>query len=391
MKKRIVLIVLDSVGIGAMNDAAHYGDEGSNTLLHVYENIKGFSLPNLEKLGITHIKGLEKIRNIETSPVGAFARLEELSPGKDTTTGHWEISGIVLDHPFPTYPEGFPDDILSRFEKEIGRGWLGNKAASGTAIIEELGEEHIATGKVIVYTSADSVFQIAAHEDIVPLEELYDICSKARGILKGKHGVGRVIARPFKGISGEFMRTENRKDFSLEPTEKTMLDYISDKDMDVIAIGKIEDIFNGKGITQAIHTKNNYSGIDATINEIKKESNGIIFTNLVDFDMLYGHRNNIEGYGHALKEFDIRLPDIMSSLKETDILMITADHGCDPSTSSTDHSREYVPLLIYGCDISPSDLGTFTGFNTIAKTVLDFLGINNDIKNSSLKNMIFRG
>lgn len=388
MINRVILIILDSVGIGAMPDAHLYGDEGSNTLLNIYRNIENFKLENLEKMGLTHIVGLDEIKRNTITPIASYGRLEELSPGKDTTTGHWEISGVVLDQPFPTYSNGFPDEILEALEKETGRGIIGNKAASGTAIIDELGEEHMQTGSIIAYTSADSVFQIAAHESIVPLGELYDICKKAREILRGKHAVGRVIARPFVGEPGSFKRTENRKDFSLEPTGKTMLDYISESSLEVVAIGKIEDIFVGRGITKAIHTKNNESGIEATLSEIQRDSKGLIFTNLVDFDMLYGHRNNIEGYGNALEDFDSKLPEILSALKPDDLLMISADHGCDPSTESTDHSREYVPLLVYHKYIKPSNLESMIGFNIIAKTILDVLNIDNSIDNTSIKNLL---
>ncbi|HAE41786.1 MAG TPA: phosphopentomutase [Clostridiales bacterium] len=385
---RVILIILDSVGIGAMPDAHLYGDEGSNTLLNIYRNIENFKLENLEKMGLTHIVGLDEIKRNTLTPIASYGRLEELSPGKDTTTGHWEISGVVLDQPFPTYPNGFPDEILEALEKETGRGIIGNKAASGTAIIDELGAEHMQTGSIIAYTSADSVFQIAAHESIVPLGELYDICKKAREILRGKHAVGRVIARPFLGVSGSFKRTENRKDFSLEPTGKTMLDYITESSLEVVAIGKIEDIFVGRGITKAIHTKNNESGIEATLSEMRRDSKGLIFTNLVDFDMLYGHRNNIEGYGNALEAFDSKLPEILSALKPDDLLLISADHGCDPSTESTDHSREYVPLLVYHKYIQPTNLKTMIGFDIIAKTILDVLDIDNSIGNSSIKNLL---
>jgi phosphopentomutase len=391
MINRIILIVLDSVGIGAMPDAYKYGDEGTNTLYHVYQQNPNFRLKNLEEMGLLHIDGLEHMATSCMKPLGAYARLEELSPGKDTTTGHWEMAGHVLSQPFPTYPHGFPDEVLLEFTEKTGYGYLGNKAASGTAIIEELGEEHMRTGKVILYTSADSVFQIAAHENIVPLEKLYELCNEARKILTGEHAVGRVIARPFTGEPGQFIRTPNRKDFSLEPSSKTMMDYIKDAHMDVVAIGKIEDIFNGKGITKAIHTQGNVSGIDITLEEIKNNSKGLIFTNLVDFDMLYGHRNNPEGYGNSLKEFDDRLPEIIAELKDDDILMITADHGCDPTTISTDHSREYVPWIVYGSQITSNNLGTIKGFNVIAKTILDYLNITNTLENMSIKPLITRG
>ncbi|SHI69990.1 phosphopentomutase [Dethiosulfatibacter aminovorans DSM 17477] len=384
MFNRVILIVLDSVGVGAMPDAADYGDENSNTILHVYEGNENFHLDNLEKMGLTYIQGLDEIKDYEIITNGIYGRLMEMSKGKDTTTGHWEIAGLVSESSFPTYPEGFPDEVMDEFVRESGRGYLGNKPASGTAIIEELGREHMETGKLIVYTSADSVFQIAAHEDIVPLEELYDICKKARKMLKGKHGVGRVIARPFTGSPGSFERTENRRDYSLPPTGKTMLDLLKENGFDVVAIGKIEDIFAHVGITKALHTTNNADGIEATIDEIKSGSNGLIFTNLVDFDMLYGHRNNVQGYGEALKYFDSRLPEIIAAMKDDDLLMITADHGCDPSTDSTDHSREYVPLLCYTKNIISTDMKTMKGFNTIASTILDNFNIEIDFEDKSI-------
>lgn len=389
MFNRVILVVLDSVGVGAMPDAVEYGDENSNTILHVYEGNKDFKLENLEKMGLTYIKGLEKIKDFNIITNGTYGRLEELSIGKDTTTGHWEIAGIISKNSLPTYPNGFPKDVMDKFVKNSGRGFLGNKTASGTVIIEDLGLEHMETGKLIVYTSADSVFQIAAHEDIVPIEELYKICQNTRIMLSGQHGVGRVIARPFTGSPGSFKRTENRRDFSLPPTKKTMLDLLKENNLDVIAIGKIEDIFAHIGITKALHTTNNKDGIEATIDEIKKESKGLIFTNLVDFDMLYGHRNNIQGYGEALKYFDSKLPEIIQSMKDNDLLMITADHGCDPSTDSTDHSREYVPLLCYCKNMISTDMNTMKGFDTIASTILDIFDIDNGTKiKSILKDLV---
>ena len=384
MFNRVILIVLDSVGVGAMPDAADYGDENSNTILHVYEGNEDFHLENLEKMGLTYIEGLDKIKDYKIITTGMYGRLMELSNGKDTTTGHWEIAGIVSDSSLPTYPNGFPDEVMDEFVRESGREYLGNKPASGTAIIEELGQDHMETGKLIVYTSADSVFQIAAHEDIVPLEELYTICDKARKMLQGKHGVGRVIARPFEGSPGSFKRTENRRDYSLPPTDKTMLDLLKERGLDVVAIGKIEDIFAHVGITKALHTTNNRDGIEATIDEINNESKGLIFTNLVDFDMLYGHRNNVQGYGDALKYFDSKLPEIIEAMKDDDLLMITADHGCDPSTDSTDHSREYVPLLCYCKNIISADMKTLKGFNTIASTVMDIFDIDNNFEGESI-------
>lgn len=385
---KIVLIVLDSVGIGALPDAAEYGDEGSNTLKNIYGALDNFSLPNLEKLGILNIEGLEEISKSKTY-TGSIARCKEISKGKDTTTGHWEMSGLILEKPFPTYPKGFPENIIKNFEEKINRKTLGNIVASGTEIIKELGEEHVKTGSPIVYTSADSVFQIAAHEDIISVNELYSMCEIARKMLSGEHNVGRIIARPFVGEKENFKRTKNRKDYSVKPFNNTMLDYIKNKGDHVLGIGKISDIFSNKGISESIHTTNNIDGIKETINAINKEFKGLIFTNLVDFDMLYGHRNNVLGYGDALQYFDSKLPEIISSLKDDDILIITADHGCDPTTESTDHSREYIPLIIYGKNIKENNnLGTLDTFACIGKTILDFYDIKNDISGYSIKNKI---
>lgn len=373
--KRAIIIVLDSVGMGELPDAGSYGDEGSNTLGNIASNVAGFSLPNLEQLGLGNIDNMKGI-NPAADPYGCYGRMAEKSSGKDTTTGHWEIAGIILSKPFPVYPDGFPPEIMQRFEKSINTQTLGNVAASGTEIINRLGDEHVKTGYPIVYTSADSVFQIAAHEDIVPVERLYEMCSIARNILTGDHAVGRVIARPFTGKSGSYKRTERRKDFSLDPTGKTLLDYASESGYKVKAVGKIEDIFNKKGITDAVHTHDNMDGVDKTIEYMKDSFQGILFTNLVDFDMVYGHRNDIEGYAKALKEFDGRLPQILDQLKDDDLLIITADHGCDPSTKSTDHSREYVPLIVYGKKIKKNiNLGTRSTFSDIAATVAHYLGI----------------
>lgn len=388
MIKRVILIVLDSVGIGELPDAAQYGDIGSNTVKNIYKNIDGFALPNLEKLGLLNIEGLKEIKKADEFDA-TVGRCNEKSNGKDTTTGHWEISGIVLDKPFPTYPNGFPDEIIKEFESKVGRKTIGNYPASGTEIIKILGKEHIETGKLIVYTSADSVFQIAAHEDIVPLDELYKICETARQLLKEEHGVGRVIARPFIGTDGNFTRTKNRKDFSLEPPKDTMLDYLKKNNKEVYAIGKIEDIFVNRGITQSNHTTNNNDGIEATISTIKKDFEGLIFTNLVDFDMIYGHRNDKEGYAEALKYFDNKLPEIINALNKDDILIITADHGCDPTTDSTDHSREYIPLIIYGDKIKDNNnIGTLDTFACIGKTILDFFNIENNLEGYSIKGNI---
>ena len=388
MIKRAVLIVLDSVGAGELPDAAEYGDEGSNTIKNIYKHAENFSLPNLEKLGILNIDGFEDLK-ISDSFEGSVAKCNEKSKGKDTTTGHWEISGLILDNPFPTYPHGFPKYVIEEFEKRTGRKTIGNCVASGTEIIKELGREHTETGKLIVYTSADSVFQIAAHEEIVPLEELYNICRIAREMLQGEHGVGRVIARPFIGEEGSYVRTGNRRDFSLEPFKDTMLDFVKNSGREVYAIGKIEDIFVNKGITKSNHTTNNEEGIKATIDAIKEDFEGLIFTNLVDFDMLYGHRNNLQGYADALMDFDNKLPEITDNLKSDDILIITADHGCDPTTESTDHSREYIPLIFYGKDIRKSNnLGILDTYASIGKTVLDMLDIENGLEGKSVKNQI---
>ncbi len=381
--KRAIIIVLDSVGIGELPDADRYGDKGSNTLGNIVSSVKNFSLPNLEKLGLGNIDnniGLNK----ENSPKGCYGRMAEKSAGKDTTTGHWEISGIILDKPFPVYPEGFPKEIIDAFESAINTKVIGNFAASGTEIIKTLGDQHVSTGYPIVYTSADSVFQIAAHEEVVPVERLYEMCRIARGILKDEHAVGRVIARPFTGSSGNYKRTERRRDFSLAPLGKTILDYVMEKGFQVKAVGKIEDIFSKQGITHAVHTHNNMDGVDRTLEYLAESFEGILFTNLVDFDMLYGHRNDIEGYANALVEFDNRLPEILDALKDEDILFITADHGCDPTTESTDHSREYVPLLVYGKNLmSSANLGTRSSFCDIAATIAEYMDITADIPGKS--------
>ncbi|HOH69048.1 MAG TPA: phosphopentomutase [Sedimentibacter sp.] len=386
--RKVVLIVLDSVGAGELPDAADYGDEGSNTLKNIYRHAENFSLPNLEKLGILNIDGFEDLKSSD-SYLGSVAKCGQKSKGKDTTTGHWEISGLVLEKPFPTYPEGFPKTLILEFEKRTGRKVIGNYPASGTEIIKELGRNHVETGNLIVYTSADSVFQIAAHEDVVPLEELYSICRIAREMLKGEHGVGRVIARPFIGENGNYTRTGNRKDFSLEPYRDTMLDLLKNTGREVYAIGKIEDIFVNKGITRSNHTTNNEEGIEATIQAVKEDFEGLIFTNLVDFDMVYGHRNNVQGYADSLMYFDKKLPEIISALKEDDVLIITADHGCDPTTESTDHSREYIPLIFYGKDIkADNNLGILDSFASIGKTVLDIFDVENDLEGKSVKSKI---
>jgi len=372
--KRVIIIVLDSAGIGELPDAAEYGDEGSNTLGNIAAAVPGFSLPNLEKLGLGNIDGIVGFKAAE-EPLGCFGKMAERSVGKDTTTGHWELAGITLRKPFPVYPEGFPGDLVERFEKAIGTKTLGNYPASGTVIIKELGQQHVKTGYPIIYTSADSVFQIAAHEDVIPVQRLYEICRTAREILTGEHAVGRVIARPFTGSDGNYTRTANRRDFSLEPPEKTLLDHVKEAGLEVKAVGKIDDIFAGRGITQSIHVKDNMEGVDKTIGFIKERFSGLIFANLVDFDMYYGHRNDPDGYARALEEFDGRVPEIIDAMARQDILFITADHGCDPTTVSTDHSREYVPLLIYGKEIRIGvNLGTRKTFSDLAQTTAEYLG-----------------
>ncbi len=379
---RAIVIVMDSVGIGALPDASDYGDSGSNTLGHIAESVN-LHLPNLCKLGlgnIAHINGNPPV----DSPAACYGKMAEASCGKDTDTGHWEMMGIITNRPFPTYPNGFPSEIISEFERRIGRKTIGNKAASGTVIIQQLGEEHMRTGCPIVYTSADSVFQIACHEQIVPVEQLYEMCQIAREMLNYPHNIQRVIARPFVGKPGEFLRTGSRRDFSTPPPHKTLLDYIARANREVIAIGKIEDIFCGRGISISNHTTNNPDSIDATISAISSNRGALIFTNLVDFDMLYGHRNDVDGYARSLMDFDAAIPRIISSLRELDVLIITADHGCDPTTPGTDHSREYVPLLVFGKQIASGiNLGTRSTFADIGATIADMLNIAYDLPATS--------
>lgn len=387
---RVILIVLDSVGAGELPDASLYGDAGSNTIGNISKAIGGISLPNMEQLGYGLIDGIEGINKCDKSN-GAFGKCSEMSVGKDTVTGHWEISGVILKKPLKTYPNGFPKDIIEEFESKIGRRTLGNVVASGTQIIQELGDEHVKTGSPIIYTSADSVFQIAAHEDVISLEKLYDMCRIAREMLVGDRTVGRIIARPFIGKDGNYTRTSNRRDFAIDPFEKTMLQCLKEANLSVQAVGKIEDIFNGKGITQAVHIKNNMDGVDKTIEFMKENKKGLIFTNLVDFDMLYGHRNDVQGYANALIGFDKRLPEIMSNMNENDVLIITADHGCDPTTPSTDHSREYIPVLVYGNQIVKNkNLGTRNSFADIGKTILELLSVKNDIHGVSFAHEILK-
>ncbi|MFC2647410.1 MAG: phosphopentomutase [Coriobacteriaceae bacterium] len=379
MSRRVFLIVLDSFGIGAEPDAAEWGDEGSNTLC-ACASTGELDVPNMTKLGLLNIEGALKSPYTTTlapidKPEGVFARLREASAGKDTTVGHWEMAGVISPHRFPTYPNGFPKEIIEEFERQTGRGVLCNKPYSGTQVIHDYGQEQLKTGELIVYTSADSVFQIAAHEDLIPPKQLYEYCRIARKILTGKNGVARVIARPYIGQYPNFERTSNRHDFSLEPTGTTMLDVLKKQGKDVLSIGKIYDIFAHRGITDFVYTKNNADGIDRTIEATEKDFDGLCYTNLVDFDMVYGHRNNAVGYAHALNYFDQKLPEIMTGLHPDDLLMITADHGCDPVTPSTDHSREYVPWLVCGPQARKGiDLGTRPTFADVSATVLDYLG-----------------
>ena len=385
--ERVFLIVLDSVGIGEMPDAKNYGDEGSNTLKACYDTGR-LSVPNMERLGLFNIDGIDYAKPCE-NPIGVYARMTEKSKGKDTTTGHWEMMGIILSEPFPTYPDGFPDEIIFEFEKRTGRKVICNKTYSGTEVIKDYGEEHMKTGALIVYTSADSVFQIAAHEDVVPVETLYEYCEIAREILCGKHAVGRVIARPFED-KYPFKRTSRRHDFSLKPIEKTALSYISESGLETIGIGKIYDIFASDGITKAIRKIGNDVDMEETMKIQGEDFKGFCFVNLVDFDMSFGHRNDVSGYTNALNEFDLWLGKFIENMRDEDLLMITADHGCDPSTPSTDHSREYVPLLIYGSKISPVNCGTRDGFCLIGKTVCDYLGADGDIDGKSILSEIIK-
>ncbi len=380
--KRVFLIVLDSFGIGALPDAAAFGDEGANTLASCAAS-RELKIPNLIQAGLGNILGVDALEKV-VEPIGAYGRMAEKSMGKDTTIGHWELAGIVSGRPMPTYPDGFPEEILAPFRKATGRGILANAPWSGTAVIEEFGARHMETGDLIVYTSADSVFQIAAHEDIVPPEQLYEYCKIARSLLQGKHGVGRVIARPFVGTPGNFRRTSNRHDFSLEPPEKTLLDAVKDAGMDSIAVGKIYDIFAGCGITKYVYNRNNANGMENTMAYARQDFRGLCFVNLVDFDMVYGHRRDIDGYARALSEFDRWLPGFFELLGEGDLLMITADHGCDPGyTKTTDHTREYVPLLVLGKGVQPVDLGTRKSFADVAATAADLLGIPLDTPGES--------
>jgi phosphopentomutase len=372
---RACVIVLDAVGAGELPDAADYGDEGSNTLANVADAVGGLDLPNLEQLGLGNVEALAGCPPQPHAPAVA-GRLFERSKGKDTTTGHWELMGIVTPEPMPTFPHGFPFDVIEEFAHRTGRGVLGNKAASGTEIIEELGEEHQRTGKWIVYTSADSVFQIAAHEETIPLEELYAACGIAREILTGKNAVGRVIARPFVGGPGHFKRTTNRRDYALPPRGDTLLDRVKAAALPVIAIGKIEDLFAGRGITTALHTISDDDGMDRVEEQMESVDRGLIFTNLVDFDTQYGHRNDVEGYARNLERFDGRLARVLPRLRRDDLLVVTADHGNDPTTASTDHAREYVPLMVAGAQVRRGvDLGTRRTFADLGQTLAEVFGV----------------
>ena len=372
MAKRVFLIVLDSVGIGEMPDSAEWGDAGSNTLKSIREH-QNFNCPCLKSLGLFNIQG---VGGGVSSPLASFARMNEQSKGKDTTIGHWEIAGVVSERPLPVYPNGFPEEVICEFERRTGRKTLCNKPYSGTEVIKDYGKQHLETGALIVYTSADSVFQIAAHEDLVPVKTLYEYCEIARDLLKGEHGVGRVIARPFNG-EHPFSRTPNRHDYSLTPPSVTMLDLLNEKGFDVISVGKIYDIFAGRSLTESNRIKNNLDGMRITIEKADEDFSGLCFVNLVDFDMTFGHRNDIAGYANAMTEFDVELKKLLPKLGEEDLLIITADHGCDPGTPSTDHSREYTPMLAYGKMIKEGvDLGTRGSFADISATILEYLGVD---------------
>ena len=387
--KRVFLIVLDSLGIGALPDAEKFGDVGVDTLRSCARSVH-LDIPNLIAAGLGNIQGIDYLPKAEM-PTGAFGRLAEASMGKDTTIGHWELAGIVSPDPLPTYPQGFPEEVLAPFRQATGRGVLANAPWSGTKVIEAYGREHMRTGDLIVYTSADSVFQIAAHEQIVPVEQLYAYCRIARRILQGRHGVGRVIARPFVGQPGSFTRTANRHDFSLEPPKPTLLDAVAAAGLSSIAVGKIFDIFAGHGITEHVYNESNAHGMSHALHYARQDFKGLCFVNLVDFDMLYGHRRDIDGYAKALTAFDGWLPGFLEALGEEDIVMITADHGCDPGyTATTDHTREYVPLLVLGQGVRPVDLGTRTTFADIAATIAELLGVPLDGPGTSFAGEIGR-
>ncbi len=380
--KRTFLVVMDSVGIGEAPDAEKFGDKGAHTLGHIAREMNGLNVPNMEKLGLGNIDSTMEGIQKATNPIAHYAKLPELSNGKDTMTGHWEIMGLHIKEPFQTFPDGFPDELIDMLTEKWGRGILGNKAASGTEIISELGEEHVKTGKLIVYTSADSVLQIAAHEDVVPLEELYEICETAREMTRdGKYMLGRIIARPFKGETGAFERTSNRHDYALKPFGRTVMNELEDAGYDSIALGKISDIFDGEGVTKAIRTKSNMDGMDKLVKSMDEDFTGLNFLNLVDFDALFGHRRDPKGYGQALEEFDARLPEVLEKLREDDLLIITADHGNDPVHHGTDHTREYVPLMVYYKGIEKGkELNVGNTFADIGATIAEIY----DVKKPSI-------
>jgi len=372
--RRVIWIILDSVGYGEMPDADEFGDKGANTIAHTWQYNNGLDIPNMIKLGYGNICGNTVLPRAD-EPIGAYGKAAELSRGKDTTVGHWEMTGVVSEKAFPTYPDGFPDYIIDEFVKQTGvPGILGNCVASGTEIIKRLGEEHESSGKPIVYTSADSVFQIAVNVDDYPLADLYRMCEIARKILTGKDEVARVIARPFIGHKGEYTRTSDRRDYAILPPSYNVLERLKKAGLDVIAVGKIEDIFAGSGITQATHTKNNMDGMDVTLRYMKEDNHGLIFTNLVEFDSSWGHRRDAASYGKGLEKFDVRLGELMNIMKDEDILIINADHGCDPTYKGTDHTREYIPLLVYGRNVKSIDLGIRQSFGDIGETIADYLG-----------------
>ena len=385
--KRVFLMVLDSLGVGQMPDGADFGDVGVNTLASCATSSR-LHIPNLLAAGLGNIDGVTCCTPAK-NPTGAFARLAERSMGKDTTIGHWEIAGIVSSMPLPTYPLGFPKEILEPFQAATGRGILANAPWSGTAVIEHYGQEHLRTGALIVYTSADSVFQLAAHEEIVPPEQLYEYCRIARKLLQGKHGVGRVIARPFVGTPGNFKRTANRHDFSLEPPQKTLLDAVKEAGLASIGVGKIHDIFAGRGLTEYVYNKSNADGMHHTLSYARKDFSGLCFVNLVDFDMQFGHRRDVDGYANALSEFDAWLPEFLEAMEDEDLLIITADHGCDPAyAATTDHTREYVPLLVLGKKVTPVNLSTRSTFADIAATAAELLGISLETPGESFASSI---
>ena len=386
--KRVFLIVLDSCGIGEMPDAAAFGDRDCHTMRRISHSSQ-FCADNLIHMGLGTIDGQDYLPAV-ACPTAAVARLTETSAGKDTTIGHWEIAGVISRRPLPTYPDGFPAEVLNAFSAATGRGVLCNKPYSGTQVITDYGQQHVETGDLIIYTSADSVFQIAAHEDVVPLEQLYEYCRMARDILRGEHGVGRVIARPFTGSAPNFTRTANRRDFSLEPPARTLLDMVSDAGQTVWAVGKISDIFAGQGVTRCDLTHGNAEGMEMALKAVQTDFEGLCFVNLVDFDMMYGHRQDVDGYAAALTAFDRWLPDFVAQMRPDDVLMITADHGCDPGDSHTDHTREYVPRLVYGDGITPVNLGTRLTYADIAATVADYLSVPYDGAGESLLSKLIK-